>query len=73
MLGRIDEARSVVGNALRELAELGAGAPRNRRNTGALESVMGELLAGDTDAAVVAGEESFRLLGGRVASRAISR
>ena len=60
MLGRIDEARSVIGNSLRELEDRGA--PVAIGETLGFGALPIELLAGDTDAAVAAGEESCRLL-----------
>ena len=60
MLGRIDEARAVIANDLRELEDRGA--------TLAIAETLGygalsvEMLAGDAAAAVAAGQEGCRLL-----------
>ncbi len=60
MLGRTDEARSVIANAVRELEDRGAQVTIGEAlGFGAL---VIELLAGDADAAVAAGEEGCRLL-----------
>ena len=60
MLGRIDEARSVIANTLRELEDRGA--PVTIGETLGFGALAIELLAGNPDAAVAAGEESCRLL-----------
>ena len=60
MLGRIDEARSVIADSVRELEDRGAqGTIAETLGFGAL---VIELMAGNADAAVAAGEESCRLL-----------
>ena len=60
MLGRIDEARSVIANTLRELEDRGA--PVTIGETLGFGALAIELLAGSPDAAAAAGEESCRLL-----------